>query len=176
MMVAGAGRQYGDETHVLLDERPIAFISASTQGSEDDGFIAQSYTGELCRMSDFEPAYCLTRPHLVLTGAGDDTSGTTAEDRRDAYTQVPEGDKYLLWNTEEAARHTVFEFRPDSCESYDGPGAVDAARCQVYVRWLESAAIAFLDAYTRDDASAQAYLASDNLVTLSEGAANWQSK
>ena len=176
LMIAGAVRQYGDVVHLLHDTRPIAFISGSPQGPVEAGFIPSSYTGEGCVDAADDASYCLTRPHLIMTGAGDDTSGTVAEDRREAYTRLPGTDKYLIWNTEEAARHTTFELKPDSCEGYTGPGAVDAERCQTYVTWLQSAVIAFLDAYTRDDALAKAYLASDNVVTLSAGAVEWLAK
>ena len=123
-----------------------------------------------------DASVCLTRPHLIASGAGDDTSGTVAEDRRAAFSQAPVTDKYLYWNTAEAARHTTFEFKPRSCERYMGPGAVDAARCETYIEWLRSATLAFLDAYTRNDEAARAYLLSDDLVILSEGAVELSSK
>jgi len=176
MMLAGAVRNYGTETHLLLDPRPIAFMSGSIQGPEDDGFVPQSYTGEGCLAMAEEPALCLTRPHLVLTGAGDDTTGTVAEDRRAAYDLLPTGDKYLFWNTEEAGRHTLFEYKPDSCLSYSGPGAVDPSRCETYLKWQRSAVLAFLDAYIHEDAAAIDYLNSNNIQTLSESAAEWNRK
>jgi|GEM_PF-3215052 len=176
LMVAGAVRQYGEQVHLLHDPRPIAFISGSPQGPEDDGFTAQSFTGDGCIRLAEDPAHCLTRPHLIMTGAGDDTTGHVAEDRREAYVQLPEGDKYLFWNTEEAARHTTFEHKADACERYDGPGAVDAARCQTYLIWSRSAILAFLDAHTRADASASAYLVGDSLELLSAQALEWESK
>ena len=175
-MVAGAARQYGAETHLLLDPRPIAFISGSIQGPDDDGFMAQSYTGEECIQRAEAPEFCLTRPHLVMTGAGDDTTGTPGEDRRAAYELLPSGDKYLFWNTEEAARHTVFQHKADSCFEYSGPDSVDASRCRLYLLWQRSAILAFLDAYIHEDTAAYEYLQSDNIQILSESAAEFLRK
>ena len=174
LMVAGAVRAYGDTVHLIHDSRPIAFISGSPQGPEDDGFAPQSFTGEGCRDLADDPSLCLTRPHFFLTGAGDDTSGHTAEDRRASFSLLPNGDKFLFWNSEEGARHTTFEHKPDSCENYDGPGSVSPDRCQVYLTWQHSSIIAFLDATTLDLEAAREYLNSENVETLSKGAVEWE--
>ena len=93
------------------DERPIAFISGSPQGPGDDGFIVDSFNGAGCREID-PAAACLTRPMLILTGAGDDAGGHIAENRRVGFDLLPDGDKCLFWIDEEAARHPTHNSSP----------------------------------------------------------------
>ncbi|RZO61964.1 MAG: hypothetical protein EVA89_10275 [Sandaracinaceae bacterium] len=174
MMVAGATRQIAGEDMLLLDPRPVAFLSASPQGPGDDGFTEASLTGEACRALATDPGLCLTRPHLTLTGVGDDTSDHVAENRRLSFDLAPSGDRHLLWIEEEAARHTTFEYGTEACERHVRDEGGDAARCEAYLVWLRSVAVAFAQAVARDDEVARAYLSSDDPERLAEGGASWE--
>ncbi len=173
MMVAGATRLIAGADTLLTDPRPVAFISASPQGPGDDGFTEGSFTGDVCQTLAADPAGCLARPHLILTGVGDDTD-VVAENRRLAFDLAPEGDRHLAWITEEAARHTTFNYGVDACERHQAGEGADPARCEAYRLWLRAVVLAFLDAHLRGDADAAAYLASDNPAVFSGGALSWE--
>lgn len=156
MMVAGATRDFAGTQLGLSDPRPIAFMGCSPQGPGDDGFIEASYA-------------TLERPFLVLTGAGDDTTGNVAENRSLAHDLMAPGDKYQGWIAEETARHTTFNFETATCEREGG----SPDRCAEYLTWLSSAALAFADGHLREDPEAQAYLESANLSVLSADVVEW---
>jgi hypothetical protein len=178
LMVAGATRLFGDQEVLSIDERPIAFISCSPQGPGYQGLTEDSLSGAPCRRLAPESDACLTRPHLFMTGLGDLAGQWTSEERRSTFYHVPEGDKYLLWNTELAARHGTFNFDNDACERFAGSQGLDTElypeRCDTYRRWLRSAALAFLDAVVHDRAEAHEYLLSDSLQILSNAAVSWK--
>jgi predicted dienelactone hydrolase len=160
LMVAGATRDFAGTQRAISDPRPIAFISCSPQGPGEDGFIESS----------FAP---VTRPHMTLTGLGDETSGVLPESRRRPFELVQPGDKYRLWINEASARHTTFDFNTDACESYQRMHSGDLSRCSEYRRWLASAMLAFLDAHLRNAAPARAWLSSTNAAVLSAGVIEW---
>jgi hypothetical protein len=174
MMVAGASRTYGDSLErVLADERPIAFVSCSPQGVGEDGFTAASFDASACLATGADARTCLGRPHLFLTGAGDDTNGVTAETRRDPYDLAPAGDKHLFWILEEAARHGTFELDPGPCTTYSTGAMLDPARCLDYEEWLSNVMVAFLDAHVRALPDAALYLESTAPSDFAGGAADW---
>ena len=160
LQVNGAVRDFAGERPDLSDPRPIAFIALSDVGLNISGFPEVSYEG-------------VVRPHLHLSGEGDDTPGVDSSARRPTCELEPPGDKFRGWITEEAARHTSFNFQTDECERYSSTNGLDPERCRTYRIWLASAVIAFLDGYLRDDADARAYLESDNMVVLSGGVMEW---
>ncbi len=157
MMVNGATREYAGVVRGLSDPRPVAFISCSPQGPGDDEFTSGSFAN-------------MARPHLFLTGAGDD-QGHVAENRRLSFELAQPGGKYRGWIAEESARHATFNYKPDGCENHASGG--DPARCAEHLTWLRSAVLAFLDAHLRDDPVAAAYLESDHLTHLSGGTFEW---
>ncbi|MBK7074517.1 MAG: hypothetical protein IPH44_19690 [Myxococcales bacterium] len=159
-IVAGASRLIYGGARTAPDPRPKAFIGASMEGEGDDGFTADS----------FRP---IARPHLTLSGVGDTTPEATAPPRRVPFEVMMPGDKYRLWITELAARHTSFNHEEQSCRDFQTSNGGDVARCAAYTAWVESAALAFADAQLRDRAEAHAWLASDNLTIASGGAAEW---
>lgn len=173
MMVAGATRQFNGVDTLLMDPRPVAFISASPQGPGDDDFTEASFSGAGCEAVAEDPSVCLARPHLFLTGVGDDTD-SVAENRRLSFDLAPPGDRHLAWITEEAAVHTSFEYQLDGCERHQAREGGDAARCEDYRAWLRSVALAFLDQHLRASAAAEAYLRSDFPARLSVGAMSWE--
>ena len=83
------------------------------------------------------------------------------------------GDKYRLWITEAAARHTSFNHEEQTCRDFLTTNGGNPARCAAYTAWVESAALAFADAQLRDRPEAHAWLASDNLTIASGGVAEW---
>jgi hypothetical protein len=179
MMVAGAARRYRNTTEDLLvmDPRPVAFLSCSPQGPDDAGFTTSSFTRERCEelAAPDDRDGCFTRPHLVLTSRGDggDDEG---ENRRLSFDLAPDGDRYLGYIAEQAAQHTTFNYETEGCERYSRENALGSdfpERCNTYRLWQRSAALAFLDATLRDSAEAQTYLESDNMSVLSGAALEW---
>ena len=96
-------------------------------------------------------------------GIGDDTSDSVAENRRLRFDLAPAGERYLLWNLDEAARHATFDFDPSACGTYGQNEGLDPAlypqRCADYVTWQRSTALSFADAQLRNRPEATAYLA-----------------
>lgn len=178
MMTAGAPRNYADKLHIKLEPRISAFVSHSPQGPREDGFVPASFDGSLCKMMAQDPSLCFSRPHLTVTGVGDDTSETVAEDRRVSFETMPGGQKFLAWITDEAARHTTFDHNLEACERYVRQESLDeqlyATRCKAHLIWLESVVIAFLDGALRASPRARTYLGSDAPKTLSEGVMDWE--
>jgi hypothetical protein len=168
MMVAGASRDFAGDLRVLADPRPLAFIACSPQGPGGDGFVDESFDA-------------VVRPTLVLSGTGDDTGGSLGENRRLLFSRLAPGEKYLGWIADDSARHNTFNFNTDACLQYTAQQGLDPARCQAFLPWLASAALAFLDAEVRGHgagdaparARALAYLASDDLAVLSSGTMEW---
>lgn len=180
MMVAGATRDLNG-TQLLLDPRPMAFMSCSPQSANQDGFSPASYDGSACAGLAADPSLCLTRPHLLLSGVGDDVSNEVAEARRQAFDLAPAtGQRYLAWNVDEAARHGTFNFKADACESYAQNNGLDGnlypARCNLYLEGQLSVALAFADAFLRDHAPALDYLGSQNIPILFGGQLSWETK
>lgn len=178
LMLSGAPRTYSVDTYALIDPRPKAFLSFSPQGIGEDGFTQASYDGSACASLASDPALCFSRPHLSVSGIGDDTSGVVAETRRDAFDTMPTGQKFLAWMTDEAARHTSFNHQADACERHATSEGLDPtvypARCQDHVRWIENAAIAFLDASVRERPAARQYLQSQAPSILTGGVMDWE--
>ena len=144
----------------MPDPRPKAFIGCSIEGPGDDGFTTASFGA-------------ISRPHLTLSGVGDSTPEAAAPPRREPFGLMMPGEKYQLWNTEEAARHSTFNHETIDCQNYQANRGADVGRCDTYLTWLDSAALAFADAQLRGSRVAKDWLASDNLVVLSAGAAEW---
>ncbi|MFT5432042.1 MAG: hypothetical protein ACI9OJ_002740 [Myxococcota bacterium] len=182
MMVAGAARRWrtNGEDSLLVDPRPVAFMSCSPQGPDDAGFTAASFTRERCEAlaTPEQLPGCLTRPHLTLTGSGDGGDGVGGN-RRLSFDLAPAGDRYLGYILENAPQHTTFNYETEGCERYAQDNALGSeypARCTQYLLWLRSAALAFFDATLRDSSDAKAYLASGNLGALSGQVFEWTAK
>lgn len=159
LMIAGATREFAGVPRRLADHRIRACISCSPQGPGEEDFTTTSFDS-------------VDRPHLTLTGAGDDTNGSVAENRRLPFELMPAGDKYRGWITEESARHTLYNAETQACEDF----GETAARCEEMIGWLASVAVAFLDAYVRDDPAAAAYLRSEAPMRLGGAAFAWAAR
>jgi predicted dienelactone hydrolase len=115
----------------------------------------------------------LSLPTLTLTGTEDyarRVSTQTPETRQHPYRYAPPGDKYLLVIA--GATHSSYQGKDASRRSGDRPG-VDV---QKVASLTNTATLAFLDAYVRDDSGAKAYLQSEALRQLSGTGTTWEWK
>lgn len=160
-MVAGASREYlAGMPRTQPDPRPRAFIGFSIEGPMDDGFTDASFAA-------------ITRPHLSVTGAGDRTAESDPAQRRRAFELMAPMNKFRFWNTDVASLHATFDHSVGPCEDYQRMRGAPVARCEDFYLWMETTALAFADAYVRERPEAIAWLASDNLRTLSNAAVEW---
>jgi len=162
MALAGAARALSASLPDYRDpdSRPLAFIAMSPQGPGYSSFYADD-TGT--SWDDVEG------PMLVMTGDGDEkpANDMTGADRRLAYDYMPAGDKYLWYSTleHEDVKHSTFNLE-DATSSEADLVALSAA--------LTSTAVAFVDAFVRDDAAAADWLASDDPAQMVD--ASWEHK
>jgi hypothetical protein len=154
MMLAGATRVFVTDPVAFVDPRPKAFLAFSPQGPGSEGFLDTSFGS-------------VRRPLLVGTGDGDITDGDTPDVRRLAYDLSPGLNKYLVYIADARTRHTTFEHKTDACVR----GGTDLATCQQFLDWLNQAALHFLDAKLRRNATARDWLSSPTLSNLSHGVA-----
>lgn len=177
MMANGAVRAFADKPYLKLEPRVSAFLSFSPQGPTEDGFAPASFDGTWCAQLAADPASCFSRPHLVITGMGDDTNDSVAEERRASFEALPTGLKFMGWVKDEAARHGTFDHNPETCLRYAKQEELDEVhymkRCPEILTWIEAATLAFLDANLRDSAPARAYLRSQAPALLSRGQMDW---
>ncbi len=169
--IAVAGHSFGAHTTMLLaglrldppgdveapdfhDPRVSAFVMISPQGP------GGSITPESYR--------AMRGPLLMITGDNDGTpiegrENQTGAWRRKAFDACRPGDRYLLWIE-------------GACHGFGGingargawPGRGPDAPDHVY--YVKSTALAFFDAYLRDDADARTYLRSGRIDRVTEGA------
>ena len=159
-LVGGATREIYGMPVMRPDPRPIAFLAASMEGVGDDGFPEDGFDA-------------MSRPHLTLSGTGDVTPEAMAAWRRLPFERMMPGDKHRLWIDDEQARHESFDHSRDACVTYVTARSGDTSVCERHLLWLESAALAFVDAYARERPEARVWLASDAIVTLSGGVVEW---
>jgi predicted dienelactone hydrolase len=102
----------------------------------------------------------LTIPAMTITGSGDSSkrTGKSAEWRTDGYRLSPAGDKYLVYI--DGYRSEGDPSRPGTVTYNEAVG--DASAAYVYI-----AVQKFLDAYLKQDVSAQNWLVSGKLSALS---------
>jgi predicted dienelactone hydrolase len=175
LMIAGAKRNYRcaqplghidpdqacDPADLVskADARVKAVVAMSPQGPDNEGFMETSFD-------------TVDRPVLVGTGVADGEYdiGEPAN-RREVITHLPAGEKYELFLDDRGAVHTLFEGSTSECENF-----ADAARCADMERWVQTTALAFLDAQAWSRPEAMAWLVSDRLVTAAAGDATWSRK
>jgi hypothetical protein len=177
LTLAGARRIFVDDPIALVDERPVAFLAFSPQQPGSEGFFDTRFGKPRHSWTD------VRRPVLVATGDGDSTCdpgpepgscvGDTPYGRRIAFHRFSaDGNKYLLYLHDADAFHTLFQLNADKCSLPE----VDAARCGEMIRWLSSAALAFLDGHVRGLPAALEWLQSNRIESASGGIAEWQRK
>ena len=138
LRVAGAEMPLPATLQPTSDPRFAAFIAASPPSADLFAETGGSLDG-------------IDRPLLMLSGAGDTTSSTQADDRRATYELLPAGPFALIWVDDENTRHTTFDLSPDSCRRAGGT----ADRCTEIVNGIGRSAVAFLqEALTSGDIAA----------------------
>ncbi|MEM6927279.1 MAG: hypothetical protein AAF602_10135 [Myxococcota bacterium] len=164
LQLAGATRLASDALPPHSDPSaiPDAFVAVSPQGPGSSNYFAD----------DAASSWDAVRgPMLVMTGDGDLNPGNdiVGEERRQAYENMPPSDKRLFYSTamSEQIRHGSFNLEDRSNRDDELVALGDA---------LVSAAVAHLDAHLRGRAEAVAWLESDDIVELVEGAGEWESK
>ena len=179
--VAGAKRSFVNPPGRLSDPRPIAFLAFSPQQPGISGFFDTRFQNPAHSWAD------IRRPMLTATGDGDDSCdplpvpvpvpgvciGDTPFGRRIGFQRMPaNGNKYHLYIHDADAFHMLFQLNTSKCGT---PGA-DPAKCNEIVRWLSSAALAFLDGHVKQLPAALQWLQSKNIEQASGGVAEWQRK
>lgn len=131
---------------------PKAFMALSPQGPDRFGFFPTSWSG-------------LDRPDITMSGDGDittgnasqDDDGETPPDRIYAFTNMPPGEKWLMYIASTDAVHNTFNLnnnqRPD------------------FVSWVRATGLAFMDTYLRGSTTARSWLATNQLNGPSAGVA-----
>lgn len=110
-----------------IDDRPVAVIAASSPGADARGLDA----------ADFD---AVDTPMLFLSGTGDTTTGTDAEDRRRAFELLPSASPAaLMWVDRTEARHGSFNLDTRACERSGG----SATGCRRLARLIATAATDF---------------------------------
>ncbi|HSL59520.1 MAG TPA: hypothetical protein VK866_16860 [Acidimicrobiales bacterium] len=155
LLLVGARREIAGEVRDLSDPRVVAAVSSSGPGVGphlDQGFDDTSFA-------------TVDRPHLLLTGVGDTTEGTSGADRRRVADAVPASHAHLAWFTDDTAAHGTFDLDTSACRRRGGTPEV----CDRHTTVITSVVAAFLDAHVRDDPAARAWLASDAASRLGRG-------
>lgn len=175
--IAGAKRIFVGAPVEISDPRPVAFLAFSPQQPGGEGFFDTRFQKQRHSWTDVH------RPVFTATGDGDSTCdpgptpgsciGDTPFGRRIGFERMPaDGNKYQLYVHDADAFHTLFQLNAAKC----GPLNVDQAKCDEIVRWLSSAALAFLDAYVRQSPAALQWLQSDRIENASLGVVEWRRK
>jgi hypothetical protein len=176
LSVAGALRNFTGTPVSFDDPRPVAFLGFSPQQPGTEGFFDTDFQRPL---HSWQP---LARP--VLTGTGDGDNGCNPSDvpgacpgetpygRRLNFDRMPAGDKYRIYLHDADTFHTLFSLNTTDCAAR----GVNQSKCDEMARWLQSVALAFLDAYVRQDAFAFQWLHTDNIETASRRRAEWDHK
>lgn len=156
----------------FTDRRPVAFVALSPHGPVREGFFDAGWRA---------PESCwapVTRPVLVVTGAGDNNcddpgtcrQGDSAARRRIVFDAMPEGGKYLMFVRSLKVSHELLgSLDPAVC------GAT-GAECEAFERWMRSSVVAFLDAHVRQLPAAQAWLKEMAAGVAALGDVEWGAK
>lgn len=176
LSVAGALRNFTGTAVSFADPRPVAFLAFSPQQPGSEGFFDTDFR---------QPQHSwvpIRRPVLIGTGDGDNTCnptempGTCLGDlpfgRRLNFDRMSAGNKYRIYLHDTDAFHMLFALSKDECIER----GVGQTKCEEMISWLESAALAFLDAHVRQNAFARQWLRSNNVGIASGGIAEWSRK
>jgi hypothetical protein len=176
LSVAGALRNFTGSPVSFADRRPIAFLAFSPQQPGTEGFFDTDFRRPLHSWLPID------RPVLIGTGDGDNTCnpgdipgdcpGDSPFGRRSSFDRMSPGDKYRIYIHDADIFHTMFTLATDECVDR----GISPAKCDEVTRWLQSVALAFLDAHVREDAFARRWLQSDNISIASRGVAEWSRK
>ncbi len=118
-----------------IDDRPVGAIAASSPGADARHLDA----------ADFD---AVDVPVLFLSGAGDTTGGTDAEDRRRAFDLLPPtAPAAFLWIDRVEARHGSFNLDTRAC----GRAGGSAIGCRRLARLVATAATDFANQLVMDE-------------------------
>jgi predicted dienelactone hydrolase len=136
LRIAGADIPFAGDRRPEPDRRFAAFLIASPPGAVHLG--AASLDG-------------VDAPLLIMSGAGDSTLGTSADDRRATMSMLPDGDHVGIWVDDTHVRHTTLDLDTRACER----SGATPERCRELVRGLGQAGTQFvqfaLDGRSIDD-------------------------
>lgn len=163
LMIAGAPRLVAGSDRLVVDGRPIAFVSLAVQGPDSDNFTEVALSGAPCRAQGLSSKVCLSRPQMFVTGLGDSPDVAESLNRRKNYELVPSGDKFLVWLTTAEGRHGMFNLESGDCAS------TDPSRCEWIASWLAYAGVAFLDNYLGTRAAPLELLLSAEVGRVTDG-------
>ncbi|MEO1436015.1 MAG: hypothetical protein AAFV80_10800 [Bacteroidota bacterium] len=148
MMLAGAKRMYHNQFLAFRESRIHAVGAFSPQGPGEEGFVDSSFLS-------------IETPILFGTGDGDNTSGSQALVRRQAFSKsAPSGDKYIHYIMDAKADHGTYSLNSDKCAKKKDP-----LQCQAYIDWTFMSGLAFFDAYLKGDQDAMDWLTNKNIET-----------
>lgn len=143
MLIAGVTVDVpaGPRNKSYADSRPRAFLLLSPQGSGSRGLTSRSWEK-------------VTRPMMVMTGSRDRRAeGEGPAWREDPFRLSPAGNKFLVFIT--GANHLTFAGLP-----------TPMFRSRKMIAAIQTASLAFWDAYLKGDAKAKAWLASRSLPQI----------
>lgn len=178
--IASAGHSFGSQTASIMagailtapdgssidmrDERVDIAIPISVQLPGQVGYTDDSYAN-------------MSIPLLKITGTKDQVrNGASGYARARVFDYYPEGDKHLLFIDE--AAHSSFQDRSSmnratrSITKTGNDPAVDKA-CALHTRLV---ALAFLDAYLKDDPFAKAWLMTNGPASIGASTALWKTR
>ncbi len=168
--MAIAGHSFGAHTTMMISGMKlfVPFIK-KTASYADDRFIAavmispQGLTKTVTKQSYAE----MKIPSLMITGDNDGSPMKGRDNkggawRKTAFDLVPAGDKYLLWVKD--AYHGFGGI--SGKKSFAGSGPISEDQVSI----VKSTALAFFDAYLKQDQTAKKYLQSDQLENETDGA------
>jgi hypothetical protein len=136
------------------DDRPIAFLALSPQGPGRFSFFE--------RGPDAHSWSTLNRPEFMATGAGDATAGELPADRLRSWQLIAPQNKYMMFIDSTSASHSTFNLNDPNTPEFSA--------------WIADAAIAFLDAYVRNNSRAASWLHGNTPLQISQGLANLSRK
>ena len=173
LSVAGALRNFTGSPVSFADPRPIAFLAFSPQQPGTEGFFDTDFRQPL---HSWKP---IRRPVLIGTGDGDNTCnpgespgdcpGDTPSGRRSIFDRLSSSSKYRIYIRDTDIFHNMFALTTSECVDR----GISPAKCEEVGRWLQSAALAFLDGHVRQNAFARQWLESNNIGIASRGVAEW---
>lgn len=159
-LLAGATSVNDGARKSHTDERPRAFLLISPQGigRQMGGLDARSWE-------------TLTRPFLLITGTNDrGLTGENWEWRLDPYKYARSREKYLL--VIKGAWHGFGGISGLRGGAFRNAGPADPT----HVMYVKTAALAFWDAYLKNDKAAKRFLQSDTMTRHTNGQARLESK
>ena len=163
VQVAGAARLVADALPPYQVEHPLpkGFLVFSPQSAPGSSFFA-----EPGGPSSWD---AVRGPLLMMTGDGDEKpeSDLTGPLRRAVFDLMPPGDKILFYSTlaDPAVVHTAYNL-----------GQLDQPSLRPLNAALRDTAVAFLDAYVRENARARAWLDEGHAAEVAGGAADFERK